>query len=73
MLFARLFFVLKIKTTIVTDCIFLFAIHVFMLCVGKTFLFVTSDFKAEFCLNDYRFRKSTPASNTFSILRFFKE
>lgn len=37
MLFARLFFVLKIKTTIVTDCIvFVFATR-FLLCVVKTF------------------------------------
>lgn len=49
MLLARLFFVLKIKTTIVTDCIFFcFRYTFFLLCVGKTFLFVTSDFKAEF-------------------------
>lgn len=71
MLFARLFFLLKIKTAFVT--VFLFAIHVFCCVLARLFLFVTNDFKAEFCLNDYRFRKSTPASNTFSILRFFKE
>ncbi len=72
MLFARLFFVLKIKTTFVT-VFFVLDTRFFCCVLARLFLFVTSDHKAEFCLNDYRFRKSTPASNTFSILRFFKE
>lgn len=73
MLFARLFFVLKIKTVFVSGCIFVCDTRFFVVCWQDFLLFVTSDCKAEFCLNYYRFRKSTPASNTFSILRFFKE
>lgn len=49
MLLARLFFVLKIKTTIVTDCIFfVFDTRFFVVCWQDFLLFVTSDFKAEF-------------------------
>lgn len=40
MLLARLFFVLKIKTTIVTDCIFLFSIHVFFVVCWQDFFWL---------------------------------